>query len=210
MDSNFWDDVYKKKSEHEVSWFQDFPKCSLAFISDFNLAVDAQIIDVGGGESRLVDHLLEQSFFNISILDISAKSLEKTKKRLGKRAENINFIVSDITLFRPNKKYDLWHDRATFHFLTEKEQVERYLKTASEALSLNGYLLVSTFSKSGPDKCSGLKISQYSQEDLKALFGRYFCNTSCKEEVHVTPWGSEQAFVYCGFKKVTGASEKKD
>lgn len=202
MSTKHWDEVYKKKDENEVSWFQEVPKVSLKMIDELNLQITAPIIDIGGGDSRLVDHLLNKGFSDISILDISEVALEKTKERLGEKAVNIHFIASDITQFRPTDKYQLWHDRATFHFLTELDQVERYLRIAHDALEVGGYLIISTFSKSGPEKCSGLNISQYSQEDLKKLFGRFFSNTKCLEDTHETPWGTKQDFVYCAFKKV--------
>lgn len=202
MSTNHWNEVYKKKDENEVSWFQDFPKVSLEMIDELNLQTTAPIIDIGGGDSRLVDHLLSKGFSDISILDISEVALDKAKERLGEKAVNIHFIVSDITQFKPTEKYQLWLDRATFHFLTELDQVERYLRIAHDALEAGGYLIISTFSKSGPEKCSGLNISQYSQEDLKNLFGRFFSNIKCLEDTHETPWGAKQDFVYCGFKKV--------
>lgn len=201
MDSNYWNQVYQKKNEHEVSWFQEVPKKSLEMIDELNLEKDSSIIDIGGGDSRLVDHLLQRGFSNITILDISSEALEKAKVRLHNSPKGVEFVVSDITQFQPNKKFKLWHDRATFHFLTQLEQVEKYLATAYEALEEDGYLIVSTFSKTGPEKCSGLSISQYSQNDLKSLFGRYFKNTKCFEEIHTTPWNTTQNFVYCGFKK---------
>jgi ubiquinone/menaquinone biosynthesis C-methylase UbiE len=201
MDSNYWDQVYKKKNEHEVSWFQEVPKKSLEMIDELNLAKDSTIIDIGGGDSRLVDHLIDRGFSNITVLDISAEALVKAKNRLTNPPQGLEFVASDVTLFKPNKKFKLWHDRATFHFLTELEQVEKYLKIAYEALDEGGYLIVSTFSKSGPEKCSGLSISQYSQDDLKSLFGRYFKNIKCSEDTHTTPWNTTQNFVYCGFKK---------
>lgn len=201
MDSNFWDSVYQKKSETEVSWFQQVPAKSLEFIKEFKLRPEANIIDIGGGDSRLTDHLLDLGFKNISILDISAVSLEKTKARLGNRTASLNFIASDVTKFSPTEKYDLWHDRATFHFLTKLEDVERYLEVVKSALSDEGFLIISTFSKTGPEKCSGLTICQYSESELKALFGKHFDNIRCFEDTHKTPWGSTQDFVYCGFKK---------
>lgn len=203
MNSNYWDKVYKDKSEQEVSWFQEVPTMSLKMIDELHLAIDANVIDIGGGDSRLVDNLMNRGFINIAILDISAEALSKAKKRLGNSSKHIDFIASDVTLFKPSKKYQLWHDRATFHFLTALEQVENYLKVAYEALDDGGNLIISTFSKTGPDKCSGLSITQYSQEDLKKLFGKYFQNIKCFEDIHETPWGSTQNFVYCGFKKVS-------
>jgi ubiquinone/menaquinone biosynthesis C-methylase UbiE len=201
MDSNYWNQVYQKKNEHEVSWFQEIPTKSLEMIDELNLQKDSNIIDIGGGDSRLVDHLLQRGFSNITILDISSEALEKAKVRLHNSPKSVEFIASDVTQFQPNKKFKLWHDRATFHFLTQLEQVEKYLETAHEALEENGYLIISTFSKTGPEKCSGLSISQYSQDDLKSLFGRYFKNTKCFEATHTTPWNTTQNFVYCGFKK---------
>jgi ubiquinone/menaquinone biosynthesis C-methylase UbiE len=202
MDSNYWNQVYQKKNEHEVSWFQEVPKKSLEMIDELNLQKDSSIIDIGGGDSRLVDHLLQRGFSNITILDISSEALEKAKVRLKNLPKNVEFVASDITLFRPNRKFKLWHDRATFHFLTELDQVEKYLKIAYDALEEDGYLIISTFSKTGPEKCSGLNITQYSQDDLKSLFGRFFKNTKCFEDTHTTPWNTTQNFVYCGFKKL--------
>lgn len=170
MNSNYWDEVYKKKNEKEVSWFQDVPEISLKMIDEFCLPPTANIIDIGGGDSRLVDHLLDRGFTNISVLDISSESLQKARKRLGVRAQSVEFIASDVTLFRSSKKYQLWHDRATFHFLTQIDQVEKYLENVHNALAVGGFMIVSTFSKSGPEKCSGLAVAQYSQDGLKNLF----------------------------------------
>jgi len=202
MDSNYWNQVYLKKNENEVSWFQEVPKKSLEMIDELNLQKDSNIIDIGGGDSRLVDHLLQRGFSNITILDISSEALDKAKVRLQNSPKNVEFVASDVTLFRPNRKFKLWHDRATFHFLTELHQVEKYLKIAYDALEEDGYLIISTFSKTGPEKCSGLNIAQYSQDDLKSLFGRFFKNTKCFEDNHTTPWNTTQNFVYCGFKKL--------
>ncbi|MBI2519951.1 MAG: class I SAM-dependent methyltransferase [Bdellovibrio sp.] len=202
MDSNYWDSIYQKKSEKEVSWFQEVPRKSLELIESFNLALDANIIDIGGGDSRLVDCLLERGLNHLSVLDISAISLKKLKERLGADASRITYIESDIVAFRPSKSYQLWHDRATFHFLTDLEQIEKYLSIAHDALAIGGHLIVSTFSKTGPEKCSGLSTAQYSEDDLKKLFGRFFKNIKCFEDTHQTPWGATQNFVYCGFKKV--------
>jgi ubiquinone/menaquinone biosynthesis C-methylase UbiE len=201
MNTKHWDEVYKKKADKEVSWFQEVPEVSLQLIDEFQLDKSASVIDIGGGDSRLVDHLLNRGFSDISILDISAVALDKAKDRLKDKLTNIHFIASDITQFKPTKKYKLWHDRATFHFLTELDQVQRYLEIAHDSLEVGGYLIISTFSKSGPEKCSGLNISQYSQEDLKKLFGRFFSNIKCLENTHETPWGAKQDFVYCGFRK---------
>lgn len=203
MDSNYWDNIYKKKSEKEVSWYQDVPYKSLELIDSFNLQNNSSIIDVGGGDSRLVDHLLKRGFEQLSVLDISATSLDKLKTRLSQYSNNITYINSDILKFTPLERYLLWHDRATFHFLTSLKQVEEYLKIAYDSLDIGGYLIVSTFSRSGPSECSGLSIAQYSEEDLKNLFGKFFKNITCFEDTHQTPWGSKQDFIYCGFKKIS-------
>ncbi len=201
MNENFWDNVYKTKSEREVSWFQEVPTKSLELIAEMELSPNDSIIDIGGGDSRLVDSLLSQGFKNISILDISSVALDKAKLRLSEHSNSIKYITSDITKFIPTEKYKLWHDRAAFHFLKKIEDIESYLRIANQGVAQGGYLIVSTFSKSGPEKCSGLAISQYSDADLKQLFGKYFSNIRCLENTHNTPWGAEQDFVYCGFKK---------
>jgi cyclopropane fatty-acyl-phospholipid synthase-like methyltransferase len=203
MDRNYWNDIYENKSEKEVSWFQDTPQKSLELIDSFKLSHNAPIIDIGGGDSRLVDHLLKRGFTNISVLDISATSLEKLEERIAANPIKVNLIESDIVKFVPPQKYNLWHDRATFHFLTSLEEVEKYLQIAHDALEMDGYLIISTFSKTGPEKCSGLSVTHYSEDDLKKLFGKYFQNIKCFEDTHETPWGSKQDFIYCGFKKIS-------
>jgi ubiquinone/menaquinone biosynthesis C-methylase UbiE len=198
---DYWDKIYQTKKEDEVSWFQSEPVKSLELIDEFKLPRQAKIIDIGGGESRLVDHLLKRGFKNISVLDISSIPLEKMKGRLGEEGNNVEYITSDVTKFVPHHRYDLWHDRATFHFLTSMDDIEKYLAIASNAIADGGYLIISTFSKTGPDKCSGLEISKYSEDELKKVFGKYFENIKCFNDTHVTPWGSKQDFVFCGFRK---------
>lgn len=196
-----WNTVYNTKSEEEVSWFQPYPKSSMEFIELFNLPLDARIIDVGGGDSRFVDALLEKGYRNIDILDISSAALEKTKKRLGDKASNINWIVSDITAFEPTKQYDFWHDRAAFHFLTTEEQINTYVSIAEDALKDGGYLVLGTFSENGPKKCSGLEIRQYSEASMSARFEVWFERIKCIKEGHTTPSHTVQDFLFCSFKK---------
>lgn len=200
--SQFWDEIYQKKDELHQSWFQENPTTSLKIIDELKLVKNAAIIDIGSGESRLVEHLIERGFTKISLLDISKEALEKTKHRLGTKAENIQFFTSNVTSFTPPQKYDLWHDRAAFHFLTDNKDIEEYISIVHESLNIGGSLIISTFSQTGPDKCSGLVISKYSAEDLKIIFGKFFESTSCFEMTHTTPWGTKQDFVYCSFKKV--------
>ena len=194
-----WETVYATKQPDEVSWTQEIPVTSLKFLHEFNLPKTAKIIDVGGGDSKFVDYLLQEAFEDITVLDISEKALDRTKKRLGKKAEKIKWIVSDITDFAPTEIFDLWHDRAVFHFLTTQEQIQNYLKIAENAVSK--YLIIATFSKTGPKKCSGLDIKQYSETDLEMQFNQKFEKISCKTEDHVTPFQTIQNFTFCSFRK---------
>lgn len=194
-----WETVYQTKQAHEVSWTQEIPTTSLEFLHQFNLPKTAKIIDIGGGDSRLVDYLLQEGYENVSVLDISKSALDRAKKRLGKAAKKVNWIVSDITEYKPTENFDLWHDRATFHFLTTKEQIGEYLTIAKTAISK--YLIVATFSESGPKKCSGLEIKQYSETDLEEQFKQGFEKIKCKAEDHVTPFQTVQNFTFCSFSK---------
>lgn len=194
-----WETVYETKTPDQVSWTQEVPKTSLDFIHSFGLAKNAKIIDIGGGDSKLVDYLLDEGFENITVLDISKKALEKSKKRLGDRAKKVNWVVSDVTEFEPETTFDVWHDRAAFHFLTTAEQIEKYLATARN--SVNGYLTIGTFSNSGPTKCSGLEITQYSEEKLTLELEKGFDKIRCITEDHITPFDTIQNFLFCSFKK---------
>ena len=192
-----WETVYETKNPDQVSWTQETPKTSLEFIHSFGLKKTAKIIDIGGGDSKLVDYLIDEGFENITVLDISAKSLEKAKDRLGEKANKVNWIVSDITEFEPNMTFDVWHDRATFHFLTTTEQIKKYLKTARK--SVNGFLTIGTFSKNGPKKCSGLEIKQYNEDELTLEFKNGFDKINCLTEDHITPFNTTQNFLFCSF-----------
>lgn len=196
---NHWDTVYKTKNSDQLSWTQKVPKTSLDFIHSFGLTKTAKIIDVGGGDSKLVDYLLDQGFENITVLDISAQALAKAKQRLGDRAEKINWVVSNILEFQPDTTFDVWHDRATFHFLTTGEQIAKYLDTARNSVS--GFLIIGTFSNNGPEKCSGLQIKQYSEEKLTAEFQNGFDKLRCLSEDHTTPFNTTQNFLFCSFKR---------
>ena len=194
-----WEKVYENKSPAEVSWTQERPEVSLQLIEDAKLPKNATIIDVGGGDSKLVDFLLQDGYENITVLDISAKALEKAKKRLGKDADRVTWIVSDIADFQPMETYDLWHDRATFHFLTTKEQIEHYQSITSNFVSKN--LIIGTFSNDGPLKCSGLEIVQYDEHSLSKIFENSFDLIRCLTSDHITPFETVQNFQFCSFKK---------
>jgi SAM-dependent methyltransferase len=194
-----WDTVFSTKQPHEVSWTQSIPKTSLDFIHSFNLSKTAKIIDIGSGDSYLVDYLLNQGYENITVLDISEAALNRAKQRLGTRASKVHWIVSDITEFEPSTTYDVWHDRATFHFLTTTTQIAKYISIAAKSIS--GFLTIGTFSTSGPDKCSGLQIKKYSEEQLQHELSKKFDKIRCITEDHVTPFNTTQNFLFCSFKK---------
>ncbi len=194
-----WEKVYETKSPNEVSWTQETPQTSLDLINSFGLPKSAHIIDVGGGDSKLVDHLLHDGYENITVLDISAKALEKAKERLGEQASKVKWVVSDVTAFESPEHFDIWHDRAAFHFLTTPEQKEKYRTLA--AAKVTGFLAIGTFSENGPEKCSGLPISRYSEPALSGVFERDFDKVQCRTEDHTTPFGTTQNFLFCTFRK---------
>ncbi len=196
-----WETVFASKSETEVSWYQKKPQISIDFIQKFNLPENAKLIDIGGGDSYLIDALLEQGFENVTLLDISSKAIERIKTRLGTKADNVTFIVSDILDFKPTDSYDFWHDRASFHFLTEQHQIEKYASLVSNAIAKNGKMVIGTFSEKGPKKCSGLDITQYSESKIKAVFESEFQLIECITEDHQTPFDTIQNFIFCSFKK---------
>lgn len=194
-----WETVYETKQPNEVSWTEEIPQTSLDFIHSFEVPKTAKIIDIGGGDSKLVDFLLEEGYENITVLDISEASLKRAKKRLGKRSKKVTWVVSDVTLFTPQTKFDVWHDRATFHFLTTQEQINKYLAIARKAVS--GYITIGTFSTNGPSKCSGLTIKQYSEGQLQKELANGFNKIRCINEDHITPFKTVQNFLFCSFKR---------
>ncbi len=196
-----WEKVYATKQPNEVSWTQEIPKTSLDFVRSFNLAKTANIIDVGGGDSKLVDFLLNEGYENISVLDISEKAIERAKHRLGEKATKVNWIVSDITDFHPRIEYDCWHDRATFHFLTSSDDINKYLIIARQAVK--GYMTIGTFSDKGPKKCSMLNVHQYTEEQLQQQLHDCFEKLKCVTEDHSTPFNTKQNFLFCSFKRKT-------
>ena len=167
----------------------------------FEVKNDAEIIDVGGGDGLFVDHLLDQGYTNVTVLDISKTAIEHAQKRLGKDASKVNWIVEDAASFEPEEKYDLWHDRAAFHFLTGKEEIMHYLNSIQQGLSKDGHLVIGTFSEDGPTKCSGIEIQQYSEERLYELLNVHFQKEKCLIIDHIIPSQKIQNFIFCGFKK---------
>jgi 2-polyprenyl-3-methyl-5-hydroxy-6-metoxy-1,4-benzoquinol methylase len=196
-----WDKVYSTKAEEELSWFQLYPKTSMEFVELFNLPLTANIIDIGGGDSHFVDTLIDKGYQNIWVLDISARAIERAKQRLGKKASRVNWIVSDIIDFESSVRFDFWHDRAAFHFLTTEDKIYKYVSIAEDAIKKDGCLILGTFSESGPTKCSGLDIMQYSEASMSARFEIAFDRVKCVQEDHLTPFNTAQSFLFCSFKK---------
>ena len=191
-----WEKVYNQKNENEVSWYQKVPNISLDIIKSLNLNLNSKIIDIGAGESRLVDNLLDLGFNNIDVLDISKKSIEKAQNRLGIRSNKINWIVSDINDFKTEKKYDLWHDRAAFHFLKDPIQLSNYVDLANSSLNINGKIVLGTFSTDGPLKCSGIEVSRYNQKSISDVFSKFFNLLNYKHSNHPTPFNTTQEFLF--------------
>lgn len=197
--SYHWNKIYASKRPNEVSWTQEVPRTSLNFIHSFGMLKTASIIDVGGGDNKLVDYLLKEGYENITVLDISEKAIERAKQRLGEKARKVNWVISDITEFQPANTYDIWHDRAAFHFLTTSEQISKYLDTAENYVT--GYMVIGTFSTNGPARCSGLDVRRYDEQSLEKEFEDRFDKLKCVTEDHTTPFNTKQNFLFCSFKK---------
>jgi trans-aconitate methyltransferase len=197
-----WENIYRTKELKDFSWYQSEPATSLKIITDLKIPETAKIIDIGGGDSLLTDHLLALGYKDISVLDISEASLERAKQRLGSLSNKIKWIVSDASAFKTKEKYDLWHDRATFHFLTDEQEIKNYIETAWQSLNPAGILIIATFSEQGPKKCSGIEIKQYSETSMTNLFGKYFEKIECITIDHKTPFNTTQNFIFCVFRRI--------
>lgn len=197
-----WENIYQTKELKDVSWFQPTPETSLGFFKEFSVPTTAKVIDIGGGDSFLVDHLLDLGYQNVSVLDISATAIERAKQRLGNRAKNVKWIIADAANFKPTEKYDFWHDRAAFHFLTDEQDISNYLATAQQNITPNGILVIGTFSEQGPKKCSGIEIKQYSENSMTERLKTLFEKIKCITVDHKTPFDTVQNFVFCSFKKL--------
>ena len=195
---NHWEKIYSTKAPDAVSWYRAHLETSLALIERAAGAISASIVDVGGGESTLVDDLLARGYQNITVLDISETAIDATKKRLGTAAEHVSWLVGDITKIRlPPNTYDVWHDRAVFHFLITPEQRAAYVRQVAAAVRPGGHVIVSTFGPEGPTKCSGLDVVRYDEESLHKQFGVRFRLEESSKELHQTPFGTTQQFLYC-------------
>lgn len=196
-----WEKIYNTKALEEVSWYQPTPETSLAFIKEFNVSKTAKIIDIGGGDSFFVDHLLDLGYQDITVLDISETALSKAKQRLGEKSNRVKWIVEDASTFKPTEQYDFWHDRAAFHFLTEDNEIESYIDTVKQNIKPTGILVIGSFSEQGPIKCSGIEIKQYSESSLESRFKEHFNKIECFTVDHRTPFNTNQNFVFCSFRR---------
>ena len=197
-----WETIYQTKALNEVSWYQKVPTTSLDYVKQLNLPLTSKIIDIGGGDSFFVDFLLDLGYTDITIVDISATSLKRAQQRLGVEAEKIKWIQADAANFKPTEKYDFWHDRAAFHFLTEEQEIKNYIENLRDSITTKGFVVMGTFSEQGPTKCSGIEIKQYSETSLSQLFVKGFEKIECKRVNHITPNNSVQNFVFCSFQKI--------
>jgi trans-aconitate methyltransferase len=196
-----WQNVYATKGEAEVSWFQDRPTISLDLIRAAAPDHGAAIIDVGGGASRLVDTLLQDGYRDVAVLDLSANALDTARKRIGPAASKVDWIVADATTWRPAKTYDVWHDRAAFHFLTDPQDRAAYVERLRSAVAPGGQIIIATFAPDGPEKCSGLPVQRHDSASLAAELGPGFELVETRSEIHRTPWDSTQSFQFSRFRR---------
>lgn len=196
-----WDEVYDRKRSHELTWFQKVPAISLSLIRQTGLPSQGRILDVGGGTSQLPSFLLQEGFLHLSVLDVSERGLEVAKAQLGARADEIEWFHGDLLDFDPPHRWDLWHDRALFHFLTSGEDREAYFRVLNRCLEPGGHLIIATFAPEGPSRCSGLDCLRYGPEDLQAVLGSGYQLRGSVEEAHATPSGGTQDFVYSWFRR---------
>ena len=196
-----WDAVYEKKQPSEVSWYEPRPEKSLELIRSAGVRLTDPIIDVGAGASLLVDELLAAGYRDLTVLDVSAAALDRLRHRLGTAAASVTLVHEDVNAFRPTRRYALWHDRAVFHFLVEREDRERYVEALRQAVGSSGHVLLATFGPAGPERCSGLPTTRYDAASLAAELGAEFQLVGSSLVVHRTPAGAQQQFLYCSFNR---------
>jgi len=201
MTLDHWQNIYKTKADGEVSWTQSYPRTAVEYLESLNLGKSANIIDIGGGASNFADALIDLGYQNITVLDISEAALERSRERLGSNADIVNWVVSDINEFETGISYDFWYDRAVFHFLIAENHINNYVEMVSSSINKGGHFLLGTFSEDGPKKCSGLEVTQYSENKMKATFESDFEVNRCFKEEHTTPFNTVQNFQFCGFER---------
>jgi SAM-dependent methyltransferase len=197
-----WENVYTTKGEKEVSWFQENPAPSVELIALTGLSEDAAIIDIGGGASRLVDGLLARKFRRLSVLDLSGAALATAKERLGDRGADVQWLIADVTKWEPTETYDLWHDRAAFHFLTEEADQSAYVDRLKRAVRSGGHVIIGTFAPDGPERCSGLPTVRHDADTLATILGSDFVLIDTRRHDHATPWGAVQRFQFSTFRRL--------
>lgn len=195
-----WNQVYQTKRTNDVSWHQRRPDVSLALITASGVSKDAGVIDVGGGASTLVDFLLGDGYSNLAVLDLSVAALTHSRSRLGARAAGVKWFEADVTSFEPPHRFGLWHDRAVYHFLTAADDRRGYVSTLRRTLQPGGTVIISTFALDGPAKCSGLDVIRYDEQAIRSELGAEFQLQEVRRETHMTPWESEQRFIYFRFE----------
>jgi ubiquinone/menaquinone biosynthesis C-methylase UbiE len=196
-----WEKVYTAKGENEVSWFQQSPAPSFELIAQAGATQASAIIDIGGGAARLVDHLVEQGFEDVTVLDLSDAALEAARRRLASRAGRVRWIVADVTAWEPAKAYDVWHDRAAFHFLTDEQDRAAYVARLTRGVKAGGHAIIATFALDGPEKCSGLPVARYDSASLAQALDAGFRLVHTRRHEHATPWGSSQMFQFSTFRR---------
>ena len=199
---DYWDGVYADSREETVSWFQTNPEPSLAMIDAAGADTDSSVIDIGGGASRVVDHLIGRGFHDLSVLDVSGRALERARMRLGRAARSVSWITADVTRWKPHRRYDIWHDRAAFHFLTEQADRLAYFSCVKAAIARGGHVILATFAEDGPLSCSGLPVMRYSPESLSGQLGLGFELRAFHSDLHETPGGARQSFQFSLFQRV--------
>jgi SAM-dependent methyltransferase len=202
-----WEEVYRTKAPGEVSWFQTRPDVSLDLIAQTRLSEDATLLDVGGGASTLVDHLLSDGRHSLVVLDLSASALDHARQRLGPDARHVEWFAADVTQWRPERKVDLWHDRAVLHFLTTASDQHAYADVLRAAVKPGGWVVIAGFAPGGPLKCSGLEVVQHDAASLSALLGPAFELVTVRGETHSTPWGADQSFRYHLFRRAKAVED---
>lgn len=196
-----WQKVYTDKQPEAVSWYQPTPEQSLLALDRFGAAPEQSLIDIGGGASTLVDALLARGWGDVTVLDIAAPALAAAQARLGAASADVAWLVADITDWQPPRRYDVWHDRAVFHFLTEPQQRTAYVSALRGGLAKGGLAIIATFAPDGPEKCSGLAVERYDGDKLAATLGAGFALETSWRDEHETPWGAHQAFTWCVFRR---------
>jgi trans-aconitate methyltransferase len=202
---NHWENVYATKGENQVSWFQETPAPSLELIELTRAIPGSGIIDIGGGVSRLADCLVSQGYEDVTVLDLSAAALAAARSRMGDKANRVTWLAADVTEWEPSRSYDVWHDRAAFHFLNLPMEQVAYVARLRRALRPGGHAIIGTFAPDGPERCSGLPVSRYDAEGLAATLGSGFELIDTRRHEHTTPWGAKQKFQFSTFRR-TGQS----